>query len=1694
MKKNRIKSWLCFILSAATVLPVFGLWGLISFAEDEIYLTALDYSTVNTIAGELSFDSNITIGEESFEHGIYIHPTGAGDAGAASIVYILDGSYSRFSTWVGKNAAGNGWGNNPMQFEIYVDGNLMAKSEILQYPDKEKLEIALPENAGELKLVAKATGDSHFACGATFAEPILTCSSSGGSFAPTSEKSITALDYEEAYTLYGVTNPLTTTREGELRIDNNITIGKEPFEKGIYLHPASAGGSAYITYNIENLIVKSFKTYVGKDKNGGSWDNQKVRFEIYIDGTLMAKSKNLSYPEKEELSFEVPAGAKELKLVAIAIENNTATGCCFGNPMIVVESKPGELIISNKPLAEMPNPEGPYTFKGWAYADSVELYCDGQKVGEATPNSQGNFSITVNFEGKENRTLQFQSIVDGNIMSTESFIYMMNDDITYASALKVESWTGLQAPKVYTVNAAMSIGGSGRLRTAYGFQNHPTNGKENDCGAADININIEGLGYRYFHTTVGKEDSVLQGGTGVEFIVLADGVVLARSGNLNSYEISDMSCDIPEDAKILTLRVTNYDGNYEYGTSDWCNPILARDRSVFLSHTVPVYEETAEEISLDLSEGIAFHFRTEESMKAVLLPTLDTVKGLVSVKLYKFMGSYFATTKRTPVEQTILSESEFDKVFVFSDTLDSGEYLLVIAGAGIVPGYKSESGVIYRGQEILEYTPKIAFSFVNQSTASYFGRVEGVVGDGDAAATVPSEEEKQAAKAVYDSYLAENLKNFPITVTIGKKKYNGFGDNAFRLLSQTVEQNDRYGEQTESVIEYTPEDPAYAKILFTVTSVFYSDYAAYDWVIYFSNKDSEKNTEVISKLNSQVEFIGSDPYVYGYSGDPSGFTPLNFKVTDTARIIAPLDGRSTNDAFPYWNMEYGDGGALIAVGWAGQWQASFQKSGKGNDTKTTFINGQQTFHSYLKPDETARTPITAVVQYDGRDTDRATNLWRRFMIDCNMPRTEEENQEEQIVSPMILGTTHEYFNEMTGTNEQEQLEALRHFLENGADLDIWWMDAGWYYGANGKTNIGSNWWDTGSWLMDTQRFPTSLASIAEFANEQGVGTMLWFEPERVGNKSYLKRDGSTLNPDWVFSSGLVDYSNEECVDWLIERITSILRTINASVYREDFNMGPLSTWSAVNSSDPERAGMTENLHIQGHFRLWQAIKDAFPNIIIDSCASGGRRNDLESMRYAVPLHRTDQGYGDSSLQQCYTYAMSAWIPYFGSKADSDVPDESVYRTKYSDKYALRRALVPAMEYNYSPYDPIDWYKVAKAGAEQRNVSKYYYADYYRLTDYERSESAWMAWEYYIPAEGHGYANIWRRSKAEPTQRIFLKGLDSDALYDVWFEDRNCHAQYTGYVLMYTGIEVTLPSLRSSDLMYFSIVGNSYAPYTERPLTVQVTEPSISTYGGQLGKALNPTTLSGVSYYSLALRFNMSIRDTVLSTPIGTGEGYIEKGVQNDYAELISVNGIRLSELLKNDPDAVLMDYDVYNNMITLYIKQDNAAGFKKGVENRIQIDPNFRTFEGVALDGQTTYTLSANAEKWEEEAVSVTGVLLSESELSLAVGQSHGLTATVLPGNAENRTVAFTSSDESVATVDPNGKVTAVSAGSAVITVTTADGEFTAECTVTVSEGSVPQPATGERMWKHLLVTTLLALACIPAIGITVTRKRKKKR
>lgn len=229
-----------FLLALLTVLPLLPVGLLLSFADTEVYLTELSYGTVVTIPGELRIDSNITIGTESYDRGIYIHPTGVGDGGAASIEYnISGGNYGKFSVWVGKNSDGNNYGNNPMQFEIYVDDVRVAGSASLQYPDKEKLEAEIPEGARSLKLVAKAVGSSYFSCGAGFALPVL-LKRDGGATDLYMEKSLTALEYASVKTLFGVTDPKTTQRKASCASTTTLPSGPVPLKKASICTPWQA--------------------------------------------------------------------------------------------------------------------------------------------------------------------------------------------------------------------------------------------------------------------------------------------------------------------------------------------------------------------------------------------------------------------------------------------------------------------------------------------------------------------------------------------------------------------------------------------------------------------------------------------------------------------------------------------------------------------------------------------------------------------------------------------------------------------------------------------------------------------------------------------------------------------------------------------------------------------------------------------------------------------------------------------------------------------------------------------------------------------------------------------------------------------------------------------------------------------------------------------------------------------------------------------------------------------------------------------------------------------------------------------------------------------------------------------------------------------------------------------------------------
>ena len=133
-----------------------------------------------------------------------------------------------------------------------------------------------------------------------------------------------------------------------------------------------------------------------------------------------------------------------------------------------------------------------------------------------------------------------------------------------------------------------------------------------------------------------------------------------------------------------------------------------------------------------------------------------------------------------------------------------------------------------------------------------------------------------------------------------------------------------------------------------------------------------------------------------------------------------------------------------------------------------------------------------------------------------------------------------------------------------------------------------------------------------------------------------------------------------------------------------------------------------------------------------------------------------------------------------------------------------------------------------------------------------------------------------------------------------------------------------------------------------------------------------------------------------------------------------------------------------NESVATVDSNGNVKGLKEGSA----------TITVTTKDGSKTATCKVTVSK-PVSTIAVTGVSLNKTSLSLTVGESQSLSATVSPSNASDKSVSWKSSDTSVATVDGSGNVKAVKAGTATITVTTKDGSKTATCKVTVKSSSV---------------------------------------
>lgn len=606
--------------------------------------------------------------------------------------------------------------------------------------------------------------------------------------------------------------------------------------------------------------------------------------------------------------------------------------------------------------------------------------------------------------------------------------------------------------------------------------------------------------------------------------------------------------------------------------------------------------------------------------------------------------------------------------------------------------------------------------------------------------TKVTREDMLMRNAFSDKYLKDPAA-FPISFTYGGKAYHGMPADASvekRFVDANIVETQICGAVEDLKIKAVCEE--------------YRDYPVVEWTVYFSAAGAEtKLVEDACAIDALFE--GKNGLLVHNNGDfysAEGYTEGRTALPDGAAFEqAPVGGRPCDHAFPYQRLLFDGGGVNIAIGWPAQWFCAYA----GEKDGVRLRAGQQVVHTVIREGETMRTPRMTLQFFAGAE-DRGINVWRRWYNAHVMPRKLGEP-----VGATISFSDNGGGREFQEATEEQQLESIRKVSQNFKAANLWWIDAGWYPCRDPKSGE-RDWTLTGSWYPDPERFPNGFVTIGQACEKAGMELLVWFEPERI-------RPGLKLaveHPEWMLKrkdseveNMLLDLTNPDCFKWLCETLANLFKENGIKCYRQDFNFEPLLHWRDNEADD--RKGMLENLYVQAYLGFWDYLLLNVPGLWIDSCASGGRRNDMETMRRSVPLHPTDYGYGYHHINQAFRHTLFSWIPYTRSWNQSWDKNNEYY--SHEDYYAKDEpaitnfqfvnamgALTGGVSINDMKAFPEKIPYVDKMlDIASRFSDMLINGDFYPLTENHRTNKQWTVFQFDWPEHDCGALQVLRNNQA-----------------------------------------------------------------------------------------------------------------------------------------------------------------------------------------------------------------------------------------------------------------------------------------------------------------------------------------------------------
>lgn len=500
------------------------------------------------------------------------------------------------------------------------------------------------------------------------------------------------------------------------------------------------------------------------------------------------------------------------------------------------------------------------------------------------------------------------------------------------------------------------------------------------------------------------------------------------------------------------------------------------------------------------------------------------------------------------------------------------------------------------------------------------------------------------------------------------------------------------------------------------------------------------------------------------------------------------DGRSSSTWLPFFELDFYNNRRInFAVGWSGEWVGDFEMCKV--DTLEVKLGMKATcFH--LRPGEKIRQPAIAA-HFSVAEFEDSRNEFRKYITRHRQVR----DSKKALVYPPICAM-------YGGTIPSKELMDFADLFEKYAlPIEVFWIDAGWY-GEDRELPrelLRSDWYSTvGNWRVNQLLHPEGFMPLAKKLHEAKRKFLLWVEIERAVKNTPIVKE----HPEYfVFTDGdncMLDLGNDAACDYAIDTISKLIDENGLDWYREDFNFNTIPFWEAAD--EPDRIGMAESRFITGFYRFWGTLRKRYPDLMIDNCASGGQRIDMETLSLSIPLWRSDfQCFRDipylAEANQVHFDGLSRWIPFHSCGTVVKPGDDYAFISGSLGTMLLN--FCDELE-NFAPF--AEWLR------EMLNITlrmrKYLAGNYYRLFDHTPKDFTYAyAMELFEESEQAGYAAIFRREMCKESEyTLKLRDIIPDAQYEVEIFPAKIKKVLQGTELQ--KFQCFLPEPRSYQLIFF----------------------------------------------------------------------------------------------------------------------------------------------------------------------------------------------------------------------------------------------------------------------------------------------------